>query len=151
VDGGFPGKTMKGFGIGSMKTAVEAASPAGYGAAPHSVPITMGAGAGGSLSLYYKTGFLTAYDVGGLVTTFTVCKAYGLAPDGTLDGQGARLHFAANGDIKGSILALPPNGQNGTSFTDVKTLLGPPDGEGNVMLGGQQLHLLSYGFIGIEV
>src|SRR5262249_42722144 len=102
-----------------------------------------------SLALYYATGFLAAYDQTGAITTFTVCRAYKLAPDGALDGEGARIQFGG-GVLKGTILSLM-SGQTGTSFADVQILLGPPDGEGTVTLGNQQLPLLSYGFIGIEV
>jgi hypothetical protein len=150
VDGAaYTGKTSNGIGIGSNRTAVEAASPQGYGPSPRSLPIATG----GSLSLYYTTGFLVAYDSTGAVGTFTVCKAYKQAPDGTLIGinqQGADMSVEfAGGSVKGTILAVL-NGQTGTSFANVQTLLGPPDGEGMVTLGGQQLNLLSYSFIGLE-
>ncbi len=150
VDGAaYTGKTPNGIGIGSNKTMVEAPSPQGYGPSPRAVPITTG----GSLSLYYTTGFLVAYDQNGAITTFTVCKAYKQAPDGALIGinqQGADMSVQfAGGTVKGTILAVL-GGQTGTSFANVQTLLGTPDGEGMVTLGGQQLNLLSYGFIGLE-
>jgi hypothetical protein len=150
VDGAaFTGKTPNGIGIGSNRTMVQAAAPQGYGNSPRNVPITSGAGAGGSLDLYYKTGFIAAYDANGNITTFTVFHSYPVPPDGSLDAMGARIPFMA-GELDGSVFSLT-NGQNGTSLRDVKNLLGAPDGDGNVMLGNQQLHLLSYGFIGLEV
>jgi hypothetical protein len=146
VDGSaFPGKTDNGIGIGSMKTMVEQAAPNGYGPAPHSAPLMNG----GSIGLYYKTGFLVAYDNTNTVTTFTVCKAYPAAPDGAIDPSHARFQFTA-GDLNATVISFQ-GGQAGSTNDQVKMLLGPPDGEGEVTIGTQMLHLISYAFIGIEV
>jgi hypothetical protein len=138
----FTGKTPNGIGIGSSRMSVEAASPGGYGPAPHTIPYL-----NQTIAQYYHAGFLAAYDATNSISAFTVCDAYKQAPDGTIDHANARLSFQGAGDLQGTRSLT----QLGTHKADVITLLGQPDGEGMVAIGGQQLHLMSYGFIGIEV
>lgn len=149
VDGTFTGRTTKNIGLGSTRAMVEMTGMAGYGPAPHNVPVM-----GTVVAQYYTTGFLVTYSQpgpAGTITTFTVCRAYPHAPDAQLLPARARISFGGGAEILGSILMLPPAGQNGSSENTVRQVLGTADGEGMVRLGGQNLRVLSYSFIGLEV
>ena len=142
VQGGFSGATPQGVDLSSNQIQVEGA----YGAAPHAVTINNPAG---RLAQYFELGLLVAYDQGGAVRTITICRAYPQAPNGGLDPESSRLRFSA-GDLQAYTfignIPIPNDDQS-----DAKRLLGDPDGEGDAVISGQSLHVLSYGFIGIEV
>ncbi len=140
VQGGFTGQTPDGVGLGSSRTDVETA----FGAAPHEVALTMAPT--GTLLQYFTGGLLVALDDNGMTRTITICRAYRVEPDGEIDPNDSRLRLS-NGDLEG-FMGL---GQRGTNINTVRTRLGEPDAEGDVTVSGQQLHTLSYAFIGIEV
>lgn len=143
VQGGFTGKTSRNVGLGSTRAAVEAAAPAGYGAPPHTVELD---NPPGTLAQYFQSGLLVAYEPGGTVRTVTICRAYRVAPDGELKPDDPSLDFGAAGEVRG-LRGL----SSGTSRDDIVQLLGEPDAQGDVVVAGNSLLLLSYGFIGIEV
>ncbi|MBK6684328.1 MAG: hypothetical protein IPG45_07630 [Deltaproteobacteria bacterium] len=139
VQGNFTAQTPANVGLGTAKTAVEAA----YGVAPSESPITNPAGV---LAQYYTRGILVAYGADNLARTITIARSYPQAPDGTIDLTGVRLQLSG-GEIRG----FRGIGMNGTSKGDIMTRLGAPDAEGSASIGGQNLDTLSYAFIGIEV
>jgi hypothetical protein len=141
VDGMFTGKTSKNIGVGSTRASVEASS-GGYGAPPHTLPLN----GTQTLAQYYTTGFLALYDQTNTLTTFTVCKAYGHEPNGTIDPANVSLTFD-----RGQIQVTRGIGQFGTALSQITALLGAPDGDGMIMAGTNQLRLVDWGFIGIEV
>jgi hypothetical protein len=143
VSGSFTGKTSRGIGLGSTRAEVEAAAPAGYGPPPRAVDITTPAP--GTLAQYFTTGMFVAYDMNAVVRTVTICRAYRLEPSGTIDFGNGELDFAG-GSVRGLVGFSP-----GSRPSEVISLLGEPDGRGNVVIANQTLGMMSYGFIGIEV
>lgn len=143
VQGGFAGTTPEGIGLGSVRGQVEAAGA--YGAPPHTVNVPNPAG---TLAQYYVRGLLVAYDPAGSVRTITICRAYPQAPDGSIDPNDSRLRFGRDLQAYTFVAGIPVSHD---SLSDARSLLGAPDAEGNVVVSGQNLHLLSYAFIGIEV
>jgi hypothetical protein len=143
VTGPFTGKTTRNVGIGTPRATVEAAPPTGYGPPPHTVPI---ADPPGVLAQYFTTGLLVAYTPADEVRTITISRAYGHEPDGAIDAPNSQLHFGGTNVIQGlrGVMA-------GTRDTEVIALLGLPDADGQVVIGGVSLRLMSYGFLGIEV
>ena len=141
VEDGFPGTTPDGLSLDSNRADVEGV----YGAAPHMVDI---ANPMGTLAQYYAEGILVAYEPNDDVRTITISKAYGVEPNGEIDVPGRRIVFGGD-EIMGSLVDIPP--ELGTERNTVTNLLGPPDTEGTIMLGGQMVDALSYGFLGIEV
>jgi hypothetical protein len=139
VTGTFAGRTPAGVGLGSARAEIEAA----YQMAPNEVAI---ANPPGTLLEYFTTGLLVAIDQAGNARTITICRAYPRAPDGTIDPNDARLRFSGF-DLEG----FRGLSGRGTRDRDVRAQLGEPDAEGDVTISGQQLHTLSYAFIGIEV
>lgn len=139
VQGTFMGSTPEGIQVGSARTEVETA----YGQPANTVPLT---NPSGTLAQYFQRGLLVAYDDNSAVRTLTVTRAYPQNPDGEIDVSNGRLRFMG-GDVEGFLSIL----EQGSSVSDVRSLLGPPDAEGVISLQGQQLETLSYGFIGIEL
>lgn len=137
VQGGFTGTTGEGVGMGATRAEVETA----YGTAEAESAI---ANPSGTLLQYYTTGLLVALDDQGMVRTLTVHRAYGAAPDGTIDVDDARLRFGGT-DIEGQ-----DGLQTGTNRSRVQNLFGPPDAQGTLRVSGQDLDTWSYGFIGME-
>lgn len=135
VQGGFTGTTPDGVGLGTSRTAVEAA----FGVAPKEVTL---ATPPGTLLQYFTTGVLVALDAQDMVRTLTVHRAYGHLPDGIVDMRNGQLKFGGT-DIVGSLLL-------GSSQDDVRGLFGTPDAQGSLRLSGQNLDTWSYGFLGME-
>lgn len=137
VQGGFTGATSAGVGLGSTRAQVETA----YGTADNESALTSPAG---TLLQYYETGILVALDDQGAARTLTVNRAYGAAPDGTIDVRNGRLRFGST-DIEGQ-----DGLQTGTDRSRVQNLFGAPDAQGDLRVSGQTLQTWSYGFIGME-
>ena len=137
VQGGFTGATDSGIGLGSTRAEVTTA----MGAADNESPI---ADPAGTLLQYYTTGMLVALDAQDAVRTLTVHRAYGAAPDGTIDARNRRLRFTGT-DIEGQ-----DGLQTGTNRSRVQALFGAPDAQGDLQFSGQTLQTWSYGFIGME-
>ncbi|MBI2376315.1 MAG: hypothetical protein HYV07_20135 [Deltaproteobacteria bacterium] len=135
VEGSFTGRSTAGIGLGSTKAQVRAA----YGTVDLTGTV---ADPPGEVDAWYTKGLLAAYQPDGILRTITVARSYVRAPNALIDIAGGKLDFppAIQG---GAILASEP--------ADVETILGTPDGEGNVSPGGTALHAYSYAFIGIEV
>lgn len=140
VQDGYTGETPNGVGLGATRAEIEAA----LGVAPHEVPIT--ATPTGTLLQYMTSGILVALNDQGAARTITISRAYPVEPDGEIDPRGTRIRLS-NGDLEG----FGGLGNRGTDISRVRQRLGEPDTEGDVNVGGQSLHTLSYAFIGIEV
>lgn len=147
ISGAFPGQDTSGVGIGVTRAAVETA----YGAPVRETPIPDPAG---TLLSYIRRGVLVAIDAGsGQARSITVTRAYGVEPDGQIDLAGRRLRFGA-GDLglvswtQVGNLTVPSGGPNASA---VIQLLGPPDAQGSVSVGGQNLWMFAYSFIGFEI
>lgn len=143
VTGTFGGTTPTGLGLGSTRAAFETA----LGVSPNLVPIMDPMG---TLATWYTRGILVAFDPNDTARTITISKAYAREPNGEIDIVGGELDFGM-----GSVLRTGTLLGGGTSMNDVRTLLGPPDVEGEVPLGtgAQQimLRLFTYSFIGLEI
>ncbi len=135
VQDGFAGTTPDGVGLDSNRGDVEGA----YGAPPHTVDVVNPAG---TISQYYTTGLVVAYEPNGDVRTITISRAYPTEPDGEIDPPGRRVTFGGT-ELMAALIG-------GTSMNNITNLLGQPDAQGTVNVGGQDLETLSYGFIGIE-
>lgn len=140
VTGDYTGTTPGGTAIGDTRATLEA----DIGMAPNEVAIT--AQPTGTLLQYYTTGILIALADDDTVRTFTVSRAYNVAPDGEIDPTNERIRLS-NGDVEG-FMGL---GNQGTRLDTIRQRLGAPDAEGNITVQGETLLTLSYGFIGIEI
>lgn len=147
ISGAFPGEDTGGVRIGAPRAQVEAA----YGAPVRETAISDPAGA---LLSYVRRGVLVAIDAGtGQARSITVTRAYLVEPDGQIDLAGRRLRFTS-GDLglvswtQVGNLAVPSGGPNASAVTQ---LLGPPDAQGTVSVGGQNLWMYAYSFIGFEI
>lgn len=139
VPDGFAGETPEGISTGSTRAELEAA----YGAPPHEVPLTTPPG---MLGQYYVRGFLAAFDPNDDVRTITISRAYTTEPSGTIDYEDAEVVLPV-----GTVTGFIDLANQGTRISNVRTLLGEPDAEGDITVSGQTLTTLSYGFIGLEV
>lgn len=147
IAGAFPGTDGDGVSIGSTRAAVETA----YGAPVRESNIPDPAGA---LLSYVRRGVLVAIDAGtGQARSITVTRAYTVEPDGQIDLAGRRLRFTG-GDV-GLVTWTEFSGNfipsGGASGGEVSQLLGPPDAQGTVNVGGQNLWMFAYSFLGFEI
>lgn len=147
LSGAFPGADANGIAIGATRAAVEAA----YGPAVRESSITEPAG---TLLSYIRRGVLVAIDTGtGQVRSITVTRAYLVEPSAQIDLTGRRLRFPGNDldlvtwtEISNNFI---PTG--GDDDGDITAILGPPDAQGTVNVGGQNLWMFAYSFIGFEI